>query len=115
MRVTLLGCGGSAGVPMLGGPDGHGEWGRCDPAEPRNRRTRSSIVIESPTGQRLLVDTSPDMRTQLLDCAIPRIDAILWTHAHADHITGLDDVRILNRIADRPLDAYATEFHARGG
>ena len=109
MRVTLLGCGGSAGVPMLGGPDGHGEWGRCDPAEPRNRRTRSSIVIESPTGQRLLVDTSPDMRTQLLDCAIPRIDAILWTHAHADHITGLDDVRILNRIADRPLDAYATE------
>lgn len=109
MRITLLGCGGSAGVPMLGGPDGHGEWGRCDPAEPRNRRTRASIVIESPAGQRLLVDTSPDMRAQLLACGIARIDAILWTHAHADHITGLDDVRILNRIADRPLDAYATE------
>lgn len=108
MRVYLLGCGGSAGVPMLGGADGAGDWGLCDPAEPRNRRTRSSIVIESRTGQRLLVDTSPDMRAQLLACRIPGIDAILWTHSHADHITGLDDVRILNRIADRPLDAFGT-------
>ncbi len=104
----MLGCGASAGVPMLGGADGAGEWGKCDANEPRNVRSRSSIVIESDTGERLLVDTSPDMRAQLLACCVPRIDAILWTHAHADHITGLDDVRILNRIVGRPLDAFAT-------
>jgi phosphoribosyl 1,2-cyclic phosphate phosphodiesterase len=107
MKVTLLGTGGSAGVPMIGGHDGSGDWGDCDPAEPRNRRTRSSIVIETLQKQRLLVDTSPDMRGQLLHCRIPGVDAILFTHAHADHITGIDDVRILNRIANRPLPAFA--------
>jgi len=57
----------------------------------------------------LLVDTAPDMREQLLACRVPGVDAVLYTHAHADHITGIDDVRILNRIADRPLDAFATK------
>ena len=109
MRVTLLGTGGSAGVPMIGGADGRGDWGKCDPNEPRNRRSRASIVIEGADGQRLLVDTSPDMRTQLLDCGIPRVDAVLYTHPHADHITGIDDVRILNRILGRPLEAFGTE------
>src|SRR3978361_1467849 len=104
MRVTLLGTGGSAGVPMIGVSDGSGDWGACDPAEPRNRRTRSSLVIEA-NARRLLVDTGPDMRTQLRACRIPDVEAILFTHAHADHITGLDDVRVLNRIADRPLSA----------
>jgi phosphoribosyl 1,2-cyclic phosphate phosphodiesterase len=108
MKVTLLGTGGSAGVPMIGGADGSGDWGDCDPGESRNRRTRSSIVVEGSDNQRLLVDTSPDMRSQLLDCRIPGVDAIVFTHAHADHITGLDDVRILNRIANRPLAAFAT-------
>ena len=108
MKVILLGTGGSAGVPMIGGIDGMGDWGDCDPAEPRNWRTRTSIVVETDGCQRLLVDTSPDMRSQLLQCRIPRIDAVLFTHAHADHITGIDDVRILNRIANRPLSAYAT-------
>ncbi len=108
MKVTLRWTGGSAGVPMTGGADGGGDWGACDPAEPRNRRTRSSIVVESLDLQRLLVDTSPDMRGQLLDCLVPGVDAVLFTHAHADHITGIDDVRILNRIAGRPLAAYAT-------
>jgi phosphoribosyl 1,2-cyclic phosphate phosphodiesterase len=108
MRVTLLGTGASAGVPMIGGADGSGDWGACDPAEPRNRRSRSSIVIESPQGQRLLVDTSPDMRSQLISCRVRDVQAVLFTHAHADHITGMDDVRILNRIVNRPLDAFGT-------
>jgi phosphoribosyl 1,2-cyclic phosphate phosphodiesterase len=107
LRVTVLGCGGSAGVPSLGGADGRGDWGACDPAEPRNRRTRSSITIDAPAG-RILVDTGPDLRHQLLACAIPRIDAIVFTHAHADHMAGLDDVRLLNRITGQKLPAFAT-------
>jgi phosphoribosyl 1,2-cyclic phosphate phosphodiesterase len=109
MKITLLGTGGSTGVPAIGGPDGAGEWGSCDPAEPRNRRTRSSIVLENTRNKRLLVDTSPDMRAQFLAARIPGADAVLFTHAHADHVTGLDDVRILNRIANRPLQAFATQ------
>jgi phosphoribosyl 1,2-cyclic phosphate phosphodiesterase len=108
MRVTLLGTGGSAGVPMIGGADGRGDWGACDPTEPRNVRTRASIVVDSGQGV-LLVDTPPDMRMQLLACGIRQVDAVLYTHAHADHITGLDDVRLLNRIIQRPLDAIATQ------
>ena len=107
MQVVLLGTGGSAGVPMIGGADGAGDWGSCDPTEPRNRRSRSSIVITG-RGGTLLVDTGPDLRAQLLACKIRQVDAILYTHPHADHITGLDDVRILNRIAARPLPAYGT-------
>lgn len=108
MRVTLLGTGGSAGVPHIGGADGFGDWGACDPAEPRNRRTRASAVIEGADGRRLLVDTSPDMRAQLLATGIGRVDAILFTHSHADHILGLDDVRLLNRSSGTPLDTYGT-------
>ncbi len=107
MRVVLLGTGGSAGVPQIGGADGAGDWGACDPAEPRNRRSRASILIESDAGERLLVDTSPDMRAQLLDNRIGGVEAIVFTHPHADHIGGLDDVRILNRLADRRLPAFA--------
>ncbi len=107
-RVILLGTGGSGGVPLIGGPDGTGKWGACDPAEPRNRRTRTSIIVESDEGMRLLVDTAPDMRAQLLACRVPGVDAVLYTHPHADHITGIDDVRELNRIAARPLEAFAT-------
>jgi phosphoribosyl 1,2-cyclic phosphate phosphodiesterase len=109
MRVILLGTGSSTGVPLIGGADGSGDWGACDPSEPRNRRTRASIVVESDSGLRLLVDTAPEMREQLLACRVPRVDAVLYTHAHADHITGIDDVRILNRIVGRPLDAFATK------
>ncbi len=108
MRVTMLGCGGSAGVPQIGGADGFGDWGACDPNDARNRRTRSSILIEGPDG-RLLVDTGPDLREQLLANGVPQVDAVLFTHAHADHVQGIDDVRILNRLAGRPLTAYATE------
>lgn len=107
IRVTMLGCGGSAGVPQLGGIDGTGDWGACDRNEPRNRRTRSSIVIQGEGGERLLIDSSPDMRAQLLACAVPQIDAILFTHAHADHVLGIDDVRILNRVVKRPIEVFA--------
>ncbi len=95
---------------MIGGADGAGDWGVCDPGEPRNRRTRSSIVLENSKNQRLLVDCSPDMRNQFLAANIPGADAVLFTHAHADHIAGIDDVRILNRIANRPLEALATRI-----
>lgn len=107
VRVTILGCGGSTGVPALGGADGRGDWGACDPALPQNRRTRSGLIIEGPGGT-LLVDTGPDLRAQILANGIRQVDAVVFTHAHADHITGLDDVRMLNRIAGRPLPAFGT-------
>jgi phosphoribosyl 1,2-cyclic phosphate phosphodiesterase len=93
---------------MIGGPDGRGDWGQCDPAEPRNRRTRASILVQSGEGGTLLVDTAPDLRAQLLACGVPRVDAVLFTHAHADHVSGLDDVRLLNRIVGRPIEAIGT-------
>ncbi len=107
MKVTILGAGGSSGSPQVGGPEGAGDWGELDPTEPRNRRSRPSIVIEH-AGQRLLVDTGPDLRGQLIDNKINRIDAILYTHAHADHIAGLDEIRILNRLLGAPMPTYAT-------
>ena len=107
MRVTILGCGGSAGVPHIGGKDGNGDWGACDPTEPRNRRSRSSVLLQWDNFN-LLVDTSPDLRTQLLGCQIARVDAVLFTHTHADHVAGVDEVRILNRIIQKPLPAYIT-------
>lgn len=109
MKITLLGTGGSTGVPAIGGPDGTGDWGDCDPAEPRNRRSRASIVIENDHDQRLLVDTAPEMREQMLACRIRSVHAVLFTHAHADHISGIDDVRVLNRIVDRPLQAFGMQ------
>ena len=106
MKVTLLGVGGLPALPQIGGADGFGDWGELDPAEPRNRRTRSSIVIETDDQQRRLVDTPPDLRLQLTNTGIGRIDAVLYTHAHADHIAGLDEIRILNRIIGRAMPAY---------
>jgi phosphoribosyl 1,2-cyclic phosphate phosphodiesterase len=109
LKVTFMGCGGSGGVPLLGGPDYRGDWGACDPGEPRNRRTRSSIVVQAPDGMTLLVDSGPDLRAQLLANGIGRIDAVLLTHAHADHVLGLDELRIMNRIMGRALPLYATQ------
>ena len=108
MKITVLGTGGSAGLPQIGGVDGRGDWGQTDPAEPRNRRTRASIVIQTASGDTILVDTGPDLRMQLMENGIGQIDAILYTHAHADHVAGLDEVRILNRSLGAPLPAYST-------
>ncbi len=103
MRITVLGSGSSGGTPMLG-PDG---WGACDPAEPKNRRRRPSILVEA-GGTRLLVDTSPDLREQLLAANVWDVDAILYTHAHADHVNGIDDIRSMNFHRQGPIDAYAS-------
>lgn len=92
-KATILGCGSSSGVPLLGHhPKGY--WGTCDPSEPKNRRTRASIFVEY-RGLRLLVDTSTDLRYQLLRQEISDFDGILFTHGHADHTHGIDEVRPL--------------------
>ena len=101
MKVRILGSGTSSGVPRIGN-----DWGACDPAEPRNRRTRASIVVEQ-DGTHILVDTSPDMREQLLAAEIATVDAIIWTHDHADHCHGIDDVRQIYHARGDPVPGYA--------
>lgn len=101
LNLRILGCGTSSGVPRIGG-----DWGACDPADPRNRRTRASILVESAT-TRILVDTSPDMREQLLAAGVADLDAVLWTHDHADHCHGIDDLRQVAQHGRRKVMAYA--------
>lgn len=101
LRARILGCGTSSGVPRIGN-----DWGKCDPANVKNRRTRASILVESDT-TRILVDTSPDMREQLLAAHVVAIDAILWTHDHADHCHGLDDIRQIAQHRRSPVPGYA--------
>ena len=90
MKVTVLGCGSSGGVPVVGTG-----WGVCDPSNSKNIRMRSSIIVWA-AGKVLLIDTSPDLRTQLLAYNVNHLDGILYTHAHADHINGIDDLRGIN-------------------
>ena len=101
MKARILGSGGASGVPLIGD-----RWGRCDPNNPKNRRSRSSLLVSSAT-VRCLVDTSPDLRSQLLQANVSRVDAILYTHAHADHCHGIDDVREVCHLMKKPLDCYA--------
>jgi phosphoribosyl 1,2-cyclic phosphate phosphodiesterase len=103
MTVRILGCGTSGGVPRVGN-----QWGQCDPTNPRNRRRRVSVLVR--VGDvRLVIDTSPDFREQMLDAGVDRLDAVLYTHDHADHTHGIDDVRGLFHLSGRPIPAYMDE------
>jgi len=112
MKVTILGCGSSGGVPLVGC-----DCKVCTSSNPKNRRMRVSLLVET-AGKKILVDTSPDLREQCLRQRILSVDSILYTHAHADHIHGIDDVRSLNYHKNAPIDIYAhaatlEELHAR--
>jgi phosphoribosyl 1,2-cyclic phosphate phosphodiesterase len=108
LRLTILGCGSSPGTPRI-----TGDWGKCDPLNPKNRRLRASAMVErvSESGTtRVVIDTGPDFREQMLMAGVERIDAVIYTHAHADHIHGIDDLRgyvleqrhLMNIHADQP-------------
>ncbi|RMH46097.1 MAG: MBL fold metallo-hydrolase [Alphaproteobacteria bacterium] len=103
---TILGCGSSGGVPRIGG-----KWGACDPTNPRNRRRRCSLLVEQEGSDgartRVLIDTSPDMRDQLLDAGVGTLDAVAYTHAHADHVHGIDDLRQVVFNIGRRLPVWA--------
>jgi len=104
-RFTILGCGSSGGVPRL--PD---NWGDCDPANPKNARRRCSMLVEreGPGGTtRVLIDTSPDLRAQLLDARVGSLDGVIFTHAHADHTHGLDDLRMVVHNMKRRVKVWA--------
>lgn len=100
-RVTILGCGSSTGVPRIG-PD----WGACDPNEPKNSRRRCSILVER--GEtKVLIDTAPELRQQLLDAEVRRLDAVVWTHDHADQCHGIDDLRMIYLHNGGAVEGYA--------
>jgi phosphoribosyl 1,2-cyclic phosphate phosphodiesterase len=114
LSARILGCGSSGGVPRIGGEDGAGDWGACDPNEPRNRRSRCSLLVERGDGDggektSLLIDTSPDMRAQLLDARCKRLDAVLYTHHHADQCHGIDDLRVFALAQRARIPVYIDE------
>lgn len=108
MKLIMLGSGTSTGVPRIGN-----DWGECNPDNPKNRRTRVSVVIESDEGTRLLVDTSTDLRQQLLANDIGRVDGVFWTHDHADHCHGIDDLRPMRFGRQAPIPGFADARTAR--
>jgi phosphoribosyl 1,2-cyclic phosphate phosphodiesterase len=103
--ATVLGCGSSGGVPRIGG-----NWGVCDPLNPKNRRRRCSLLLEGRTGDskptRVLIDTGCDVREQLLDVGVDSLEAVLYTHEHADHTHGIDDLRVLALNNRKRVDVY---------
>jgi phosphoribosyl 1,2-cyclic phosphate phosphodiesterase len=110
LTITILGCGSSAGVPRIGGPDGAGDWGACDPGNPKNRRWRCSILVQRQSEggvTTLLVDTSPDLREQLLAAQVSRLNGVIITHDHADQLHGIDDLRAVVHAMERRMDFYA--------
>ena len=104
LKATILGCGTSGGVPRIGN-----QWGACDPANPKNRRRRCALLVEriGDSGvTRVLVDTPPDLREQLNDADVGLLDGVLYTHDHADHVHGIDDLRMVAYNARRRVDVY---------
>jgi phosphoribosyl 1,2-cyclic phosphate phosphodiesterase len=109
LEAVILGSGSSSGVPRLGGADGGGDWGACDPLNPKNRRTRCSLLVrrKAESGETaVLVDTSPDLRQQLLDAHAARLDGVLITHDHADQLHGIDDLRAIAYLMRQRIDVY---------
>ncbi len=105
LRFTILGCGSSGGVPRLGG-----QWGECDPTNPKNNRRRCSMLVDRITDAgktSVLIDTTPDMRQQLLDAGVGELDAVVYTHAHADHVHGIDDLRMIVFNMRKRLNVWA--------
>jgi len=103
MKATILGSGSSSGTPAV-----DFGWGKCDPNEPKNQRLRPSILIQDEKTA-ILVDTSPDLREQFLRTGVSRLDGVVYTHAHADHLHGIDDLRAVNRTMKADLPVYADE------
>ena len=107
-RFTILGCGPSGGVPRLGP-----HWGRCDPENPKNRRRRCSVLVDRFDGKggrtSILIDTPPDLREQLIDARVTSLDAVFYTHDHADHTHGIDDLRMVHFAMKRRVEVYADE------
>jgi len=104
-RLTILGCGSSGGVPRLGN-----DWGKCDPENPKNRRMRCAALFEQRRGSAtttVLVDTGPDIREQLLSVRLTELDGVIYTHDHADHTHGIDDLRMLAYRMRRRIDIWA--------
>jgi phosphoribosyl 1,2-cyclic phosphate phosphodiesterase len=101
VRVRVLGCGTSTGVPKIGN-----DWGQCDPNEPRNARLRTSILVES-AGEKMLVDCGPDLRQQLLAAEVGRLDGLIVTHAHGDHCHGIDELRPVSQAIGGPVPLHA--------
>jgi len=107
LRFTILGCGSSGGVPRLGG-----HWGNCDPNNVKNFRKRCSLLIQrfdNDNVTNVLIDTAPDMRQQLLDAKIGKLDAVIYTHEHADHLHGLDDLRMIVINMQKRLPVFASK------
>lgn len=103
----MLGSGTSSGVPRLGGPEGAGDWGLCDPREPKNRRRRVSVLVEH-DGARVLIDAGPDLREQLLSARVSHLDGVFLTHDHADHAHGIDDLRQIFHAMGTPVACHAS-------
>jgi phosphoribosyl 1,2-cyclic phosphate phosphodiesterase len=101
LKVRILGCGTSTGVPKIGN-----EWGQCDPNEPRNARLRTSILVTS-GDERMLVDCGPDLRQQLLAADVNRLDGLIVTHAHGDHCHGIDELRPITQALGRPVPLHS--------